>query len=400
MIKAGGNKILFITQWQYNDALIQTYTLPYIRIVQNITGCYTYLIATTKKTSSIKISKRQNVVLIELPVSKSFLLLRWFFNIIAIRRIVRRKKISVLHTMCTPAGSIGALLKILNRKLMLILDSVEPHAESMVEGGQWKKGNMKFRLLFYMEKKQVKVADKLIMAAEGMDRYIFKKYGIVVTDFQIKPACVDLNLFSGSVIKDKQLLAQYNLTDKITCLYAGKLGGFYLDDELFAFVKQCENYWGITKFRFLMLSGEDGAYVNKQRIKHEIDDDTLIKLFVPHKDVPKYMGMADFAVSPFKLLPSKRYSTPIKNGEYMALGLPIVITPNISTDSDIIAQNYAGAIIETLNEVGYLNAIKRIESLLINNSRQEIYNRIRPLAEKYRNFTIAEEAYRLVYDSL
>jgi len=80
--------------------------------------------------------------------------------------------------------------------------------------------------------------------------------------------------------------------------------------------------------------------------------------------------------------------------------LPIVITPNISTDSDIIAENYAGAIIETLNKEGYIKAIKRIESILLNNNRQEIYKRIRPLAEEYRNFSIAEKAYRSVYDSL
>jgi len=299
--------------------------------------------------------------------------------------------------MCTPAGAVGALLKMLNKKLFLVLDSVEPHAESMVESGTWAKNNLKFKLLFYMEKQQVKIADKIIFAAEGMDRYIKEKYGVVIRDFQIKPACVDLNMFSYSSVKDPLLVRKYDLKDKITCLYTGKLGGFYWDSKLFEFIKKCEDYWGAEKFRFLMLSNVEDSHVNERKLKYGINEHTIIKLFVPHSEVPKYMGLADFAVSPFKLVPSKRYSTPIKNGEYWALGLPIVITPKISTDSDAIAENNAGAILDAFDNIGYMKVIKQIDLLLSNNTREAIYTKIRPLAEKYRNFNIAEKVYRSIY---
>src|SRR5579885_939706 len=231
---AGNRKrILFITQWRYNDALIQTYTLPYINIIRKVTEGYFYLVATTEKSSKITIRKRGNVALIELPAKGKPLLIQWSLNIIGLIRITSKKNIPVLHTFCTPAGSIGAILKMLNKKRQLILDSCEPHAESMVESNTWSRSGIKFKLLSYMEKKQFRLADQFVMAAEGMDRYIAKTYGIKVKQFYVKPACVNLDEFNVSKIKNPQLVSKYNLNDKITCVYAGKFGGFYLEDEVF-----------------------------------------------------------------------------------------------------------------------------------------------------------------------
>ena len=54
--------------------------------------------------------------------------------------------------------------------------------------------------------------------------------------------------------------------------------------------------------------------------------------------------------------------------------------------------------IEELNEAAYLKAIKEIDNLLSKNSREEIYHKIRPIAEKYRNFEIAEKIYAAIYN--
>ena len=79
------------------------------------------------------------------------------------------------------------------------------------------------------------------------------------------------------------------------------------------------------------------------------------------------------------------------------MGLPVVIPPNISIDSQLIKENRAGAILESFDESGYSKAIAQIDTIIKGKSRAEIYNQIRPLAEKYRNFSIAEEVYRKIY---
>jgi hypothetical protein len=394
---SGQPRIMFLTQWNYEEALVQTYTLPYIAIIKRIRSSYCYLI-TIGKSGRLNIKKCGDNILIELPVPKRFFRLRWLFNIIILNKIIKKKQVQIVHTWCTPAGSVGVLLKVLHKQIKLILDSVEPHAESMVECNIWHRQGLKFRVLFYLEKLQFKKADTLIFAASGMDKYIRDKYNLQVTGY-IKPACVDFAEFSKKYVKDKALLEQLNLEDKIVCVYAGKFGGFYLENETFEFIKQCEQYWSNKRFKFLLLSNISDEYLNYYLQKNNIDKKSVIKLFVPHTDIPKYIGLADFAICPNKPVPSKRYGTPIKNGEYWAMGLPIVIPPNISDDSDIIKTHGAGAILEGFTPKDYYKTIKQIDSIISSKTREEIYSMVRPVAEKYRNFRIAEEVYSKIYAS-
>lgn len=396
-MKTNSNRILVITQWQFEDPLVQTYTLPYVEIIQKITSCYPYVVTVGKNLNAISIKKKGKFISIELPSSKTNLFLRWLLNILSLWKIVRKKNIKIIHPWCTTAGAIGAILKIMNKGIILNIDSFEPHAESMVENKTWNKFGLKFKALFYFEKIEAKIANYLIFGADGMEKYIQQKYKIITKNYSVKPACVDLTAFSKEFLQNKELSSKYNLEDKIVCVYAGKFGGIYLEDQTFEFISKCEKYWGKDRFRFLLLSNVDNDYLKTKITGHGIEPSTCIKLFVPHKQVPLYLGLANFAISPYKPVPSKRYCAPIKNGEYWAMGLPVVIPQNISVDSEIIKESGAGAILESLDEKGYTDAIKQIDTIIKGKSRIEVYNQIRPLAEKYRNFNIAESVYRKIY---
>jgi len=390
-------RILFITQWQFPDPLVQTYTLPYVKIIQKITSCYSYVVTTNKSINSVQVKRKGKIISIELPSGNRLLFVKWLFNIICLWRITIKKQIQIIHPWCTPAGAVGVILKIFNKNLKLIIDSFEPHAESMVENKTWKKSGLKYKTLFYFEKMEARIADYLIFAAPGMEKYIQEKYKISIHTYSVKPACIDLEVFSIKHAKSAGLINKYNLQDKIVCVYAGKFGGIYLEDETFEFIKCCEKYWGKDSFRFLLLSNVSDAYISQKLSVFNIQSSTLIKLFIPHSEVPLYLGLADFAISPVKSVPTKKYCTPIKDGEYWAMGLPVVITPNISIDSEIIKESVTGAILESFDEKGYTNAIRQIDSIIKGKNRTEIYNQIRPLAEKYRNFGIAEEIYKKIY---
>jgi hypothetical protein len=197
-------------------------------------------------------------------------------------------------------------------------------------------------------------------------------------------------------VKDKILLEELGLNGRIVGVYAGKFGGIYLEDESFQLIKKCENYWG-ERFRFVLLSNVDDNYIKSKIEKFEIRKETIIKLFVAHENIAKYIGLADFAICPVKPVPTKQYCSPIKDGEYWAMGLPVIITRDISVDSQIIADNNAGAVLQNLDDEGYIAAIGKIDSIIANKSRAEVYKQIRPLAEKYRNYSIAEKVYAAIY---
>jgi hypothetical protein len=188
------------------------------------------------------------------------------------------------------------------------------------------------------------------------------------------------------------------LTDKIVCVYAGKLGGMYLNGEVFDFVKSCYDHWG-DNFRFLMLTVESDEKVAKQIQRTGIPAAVVVKRFVYHKDIPDYLSLGDFSINPQAPVPSKRYGSPLKNGEYWGMGLPIVISPKISVDSDIIEENSIGVVINLQEKSNHEVAVKRIDNLLKKYSRKELQDKIFDIAKKYRSFEIAENIYPSIYEN-
>ncbi len=387
--------ILVVTQWNFNDPLIQTYTLPYVKIFSQYFKSTTLvcLNPTLKVRNEFTVN---GVKVIELPfqaiTSSNFL--KIYFSL---SKLVSQLSITHLHSWCTTAGSFGYLLKkFYGKNLHLVIDSFEPHAEAMVENGEWSANSIKFKFLFYLEKLQAKNANTLIFAADGMQEYIKSKYNHIATNFYVKPACVDFTLFNSTNTKNTLLLNELSLCNKIVAVYAGKFGGIYLDKEVFEFIKQCIKHWG-DSFRFLLLSNIADEELSSWLKTYSIEPKYVVKKFVPHAQVANYIGLADFALTPVKPVPTKRYCTPIKNGEYWAMGLPIVITNNISTDSEIIKSNAIGSVFTDLSITSYQKSVIEIDKLLNQESKQDLSDRIKIVANSYRNFDIAIKVYKSIY---
>jgi hypothetical protein len=145
-----------------------------------------------------------------------------------------------------------------------------------------------------------------------------------------------------------------------------------------------------------LLSNIDTSEIQKHCVEAGLPFHVVTKLFVPHAEIPKYIGLADFALCPVKPLPSKRYCTPIKNGEYWALGLPVVIPHGVSDDAAIIEENQIGAVLHQLNNEAYMIGVKQIEKLILSSTNERVQS-IREIAKRYRGFEIAEVVYRKIY---
>lgn len=392
------HNILVITYWQFQDALVQTYTLPYLKLIsKEISDDSKIFLLTLDKKKVPDNEIGTNIKNISFPLHPFGLrsMFNWIKIILKLLILIRKEKITTIHAWCTPAGMIGYILSVLTGK-RLIIDSYEPHAEAMVENGTWKKNSIAFRLLFYFEKKQTRRATFLIAASEGMKEYAQKKYGHTKNNFLVKPACVDLQLFSEKNIKNKSLLNQLQLHNKIACVYAGKFGGIYLKQDVFDFFKVAHDFWG-DRFRVLILSSHTTDEIKDMAMKANLNEKVIIHKFVKHQDVPDYMGLADFAITPVKSVETKKYCSPIKDGEYWALGLPVVITQNISDDSDIIEKNNIGYVLKVLNNSEYMKAVNVLDQLIQHTPKTELYEKIRAIASQRRNFRIAKEIYQIVY---
>ena len=397
--------ILIITFWSYNDALVQTYTLPYVNMIRKILPKESKIFIVTFEQEKVALSPseleslnvefaKRNIRLIAFPYVRFGLkkLIKACGNILLMQRLVRKEEITTIHAFGPNAGGYGFLVSKLTGK-ELIIDSFEPHAEAMVENKTWPEDGAAYKILKRLEKWQAKRAKHLIGTTTAMKQYSKERYGYEPKSFFAKPSCVDTDMFFPRA-KDVELVNSLGLQGKIVCVYAGKLGGIYLKEEVFDFFKACYEFWG-DRFRCVMVTNAERKVIEEQLAAVNLPLHVVFSKFVPHQDVPRYLSLGDFALNPVKPVPTKRYCTSVKDGEYWAMGLPVVISPDISDDSDIILKEEIGGITDFVNKESMLRAIEKVDALV--NKNNGLSNKIFVIAKKYRSYEIARRIYTEIY---
>ena len=255
--------ILVLTYWSFDDALVQTYTLPYVRMIRKVirpsdtVTLVTFDRSTVDRSSSacrnlISGLEADGIKCIHFAYSpfgmKAMLIMAFSFLKLYFTCVFT--KITHIHAFCTPAGAMALVLARLTGS-KLILDSFEPHAEAMVENGTWHKKSFRYRFLFAMEKRMAVNAHAAVACTPAFSQYVREKYGVNMKHLFSKPACVDLEQFSLHKVKNPNLATELHLDGKLVAVYAGKLGGIYLGQEIFDFCTVAYHHWG-ESFRFLL----------------------------------------------------------------------------------------------------------------------------------------------------
>lgn len=400
--------VLVLTYWSFRTGLVQAYTLPYVRMIARRLGeGGRVAFVTFEQDGMLLPPEKEAAARKDLAAAgidwvayryRPFGPRAMFSGLVFLLRLAvrcRRDGIEAIHCYCTPAGSFGAALSLLTG-IPLVIDSYEPHADGMVEYGAWSPSGAAFRLLFFMEKLQSRRAAAVVAAAPAMRDYARDRYGVEFDRFYCKPACVDLERFRPSAGGAAALRKELGLDGKLVCVYAGKTGGTYLGREIFDFFRVAAARWP-GRFKALVLSSDTSERIAALAAEAGLAPNALVHRFVDHEDVPAYLEAADFALTPVKPLPIKRYCAPIKDGEYWAMGLPVVITPGIAADSDLIEEEGIGAVLEGLDDSAYEKALARVSALLESEPREALRARIRAVAVRLRGMDQAERIYADLY---
>ncbi|HEY9284860.1 MAG TPA: glycosyltransferase [Pyrinomonadaceae bacterium] len=408
MAKTDGRRnLLALTYWSYKDALVQSAVLPYLRMIRRQLPGASILLVTAEQ-AHLRMSDEERrraedelaaegvrLVTVEYSRFGARAAGRLALLVPRLLRLCRAERVGHLHAWGPTAGAVGYFLSVL-ANLPLVLDSYEPHAESMVEAGWWGRDSRAFKLLFRLERLQSRRARAAIATTQGVRDYAREKYGAEFARFYVKPATVDLAVFSPEHAKDPALLRRLDLEGKLVCVYAGKIGGIYLEREIFDFLKAAADRWG-ERFRALLLTDAPRERVRELSAAAGLDPAVVTATFVPFRDVPRHMGLGDFAINPVRPVPTKRYCTSVKDGEYWAMGLPVVIPDRIGDDSALVREHNIGAVLGSLDRAGYERAVAEIDALLNAEPRAELAARVRAVAARLRDVRHAERIYAELY---
>ena len=277
----------------------------------------------------------------------------------------------------------------------LSVESFEPHADYMVEDGVWRQKGIRYNILRKAEKEQMRLAVNLSTVTDSYARYLTENEGLSPDKLHTVPCCVEFEQFRYNQSDRQQVRQRLGFSENhIVSIYTGKLGGIYLDDEAIEIILAARAYFGSERFRLIILSPDIESW-QKRLERAGVSSEECYIGFVKQGEVVHYLSAADFAFSLHRPTPSKMGISPIKNGEYIANGLPVVIPKGIGDDSEIIEEMGFGVALSDLNNIDK-EGFKSIDRLI--GRPRHLIDKMEAWVQNHRSFSLVKNAYRELLD--
>jgi len=307
--------------------------------------------------------------------------------------LTKTKGVDVVICRGAMAAAFGVFLHKVSAK-PFIVESFEPHADYMLEGGTWTKHGIEYRFQKWIEAQTIGKARYLLPVTENY-RNALKDQGVSADRILVMPCCVDIDRFRFKEEERRKVRRELEIADDVIVgIYVGKFGDIYLKEESFLVFKKAAEVFG-DKFFLIILTPQPIAEIKEQLISVNFNLESVHIKYADHTRVPDYLSAADFAFSLIRTSPSRKYCSPIKNGEYWANGLPILLTSGVSDDEQILVENNAGAILN-LADNNLESSLLKIKDI-IKEDRTLLEKKISPVAAHHRHFNIIIEGYTKIF---
>jgi glycosyltransferase involved in cell wall biosynthesis len=280
-------------------------------------------------------------------------------------KLVQRNGIEMVHAR----GHIPATIALGLKKRFgtkMIFDVRGLMAEEYVDAEHWREGGIPYRITKSTERRILAATDAVVTLTERIWP-IIKEWGGLrgrTVHHEVIPCCVDLSLFKFSDEERARRRAELGLGDRFTVVYSGSRDGWYLTEKMVDFFASLLKRKGDAHLLWLTNGSHDR--VRELMSSRNVEAANFSVLSVASSAVPSYLAAADAGLAFIKRCVSKIASSPTKNGEYLACGLPLIINAGVG-DSDALINDWsAGVLIEKFTDEEYVAAGRSIEKMVAN----------------------------------
>lgn len=237
-------------------------------------------------------------------------------------------------------------------------------ADERVDGKIWSlKSPIYSRIYKYFKKKEkvfLSKADYTISLTDnGKNEMLSWPSTDPKINIKVIPCCANLDLFDKSKITEETKLEDRKTLginpDDFVLGYVGSIGTWYMLPEMLDYFKELKEAKPNSKFLFV--SGEEPNKIIAAASEKGIDKDHIKVISVLHHEVPRFISLMDASIFFIKPSYSKKASSPTKQGEIMAMGIPLICNAHVG-DTDLIVNKYeSGIVIDTFDKETFKNTI-------------------------------------------
>lgn len=403
------HNVLYLSYDGMTDPLGQSQVLPYLCGLSQ-RGFIFHLISFEKKERFEKyashiqaICDENGIVWHPLSYTKKPPLLSTIYDVQRMKKLAynlnKKFNFSIVHCRSYLSALVGLGMK-KRFKTKFLFDMRGFWADERVDGNIWNIQQPIFKWVYrYFKKKEQQFlmhADHTVSLTYAGKEEIcsWKGLGHLKTKIEVIPCCADLNKFNPNNIKEERrqyFFQELQLTNNNFILgYVGSIGTWYMLDEMLKYFKHLLNEK--PNALFLFVTGEDESSILGKAKKIGISSDKFRVISVLHHDVATCISL--FSASIFFILPtfSKKASSPTKQGELMAMGIPIICNAGVGDTAKIVEEYDAGYALKGFSEEDFSRV--DINFPYFNESK------CKKGAEEFYSLTQGVDRYFSVYSSL
>ena len=327
-----------------------------------------------------------------------------FRGALYIRQMIGDKKLDILHGRVHVPTLMGAIArKFSHRKPELLFDIRGFFPEEYTDAGIWPENGLVYRTVKRIERWLMKEADGFVVLTERARDILFPESRETGADklgrpVEVIPCCVDLERFENqSGFSRKEMRGKLNIAERFVMVYVGSFGGWYLTEETADFYGELKRN-KTDAFALILTQSKPEMIGPLLRERGYNDNDFLVKQVLPD-EIPMYLRAADAAVSFIKPCYSKQASSPTKNAEYLACGLPIIVNDGIGDTTEFTLNDKTGVVIREFTNSAYIAALDELWEMMAEPDAL----RERCMSSAHKRFdlkSVGGERYKRLYKSL
>ncbi len=353
-------KALYLTYDGLTDPLGQAQILPYLLGLEQ-KGMGFVIISFEKKEAFLAYEQHvfkqlegRDIQWIPLSYTKKPAVFSTLYDLWRMKRAAK-KSLSSAHTIIHCRSYLPMLVAMsINQGRKVIFDMRGLWADERVDGNLWPQHKPLYRWIYRYflrkEKEFIQQSDALVSLTHDGIKALSERYDsrILENKSTVIPCCVDSELFQpeNPILNLKRSLGIPE--EGKVLIHVGSVGTWYrLDQELVFFnaLSALDPTW-----YFLILTKDTTAATTIVNSNQSFSYRVVIHS-APHHEVPSFLNLAQASIQFIEPAFSKRASSPVKLGESLAMGVPVIANAGIGDSQVLIQEGLAGICINSWDDI-------------------------------------------------
>lgn len=198
------------------------------------------------------------------------------------------------------------------------------------------------RLIDTSERRAAHGADRIICVSDAMRREVSKRWRVPPDKISVLPCCTDTSSALEAYRNRDSLRQELGLSGRLVVAYCGSLERWQMPEACLAWFNCIREIR--TDAHFLAVTTHPERIINFANAAG-IPESRRTVISVPQAEVALYLAAADCGLLIREPSLVNRVASPVKFAEYLAAGVPLLISDNVGDYSGVIRTFKLGAVL-------------------------------------------------------